>query len=54
MRTYKAVIKLYVAEFSAEHKSEAELIVNEYLSVLGDVAPMNLTWPEVDYEVEEV
>ena len=53
METYKAVVVLYVAEFDAENKEDADRIVNEYLDVLGDVAPMNLTWPEVNYEIQE-
>jgi len=53
MRRYKAVIQLYVDEFTAEHQSEANLIINEYITVLGDVAPMNLTWSEVDYDITE-
>jgi len=53
MRSYKAVIKLYVDGFTAEHQSEADLIINEYITVLGDVAPMNLTWSEVDYDITE-
>lgn len=52
METYKAVVVLYVAEFVAENKDDADRIVNEYLDALGDVAPMSLTWPEVNYEIQ--
>lgn len=53
MRNYKAVIYLYVDGFTAQHQSEADLIINEYLTTLGDVAPMNLTWSEVDYDITD-
>lgn len=32
MRSYKAVIQLYVDGFTAEHQSEADLIINEYIT----------------------
>lgn len=54
MKRYKAVIQLYVDGFTAEHQSEADLIINEYITVLGDVAPMNITWSEVDYNITEM
>ena len=53
MSTYTAEIVLYISDFSAESKDDAERVINEYLDTLGSVAPMNLTWPEVNYEVRE-
>lgn len=53
MKNYKAVIHLYVDGFTAQHQNEADLIINEYLTTLGDVAPMNLTWSEVDYDITD-
>lgn len=53
MNTYTAEIVLYIAEFSAESNEEADRTINEYLDTLGDIAPMNLTWPEVNYTITE-
>lgn len=51
--TYTAELVLCISEFSAENKEDAERILNEYIDTLGDIAPMNLTWPELDYTITE-
>lgn len=53
MNTYTADLVLYISEFSAESKEDAERVLNEYIDTLADIAPMNLTWPELNYTITE-
>lgn len=56
MAKYKATITLFVGDYEAEDRDDANREVSEYIAHLvrlleGD--PGKLNWPEVDWQVDE-
>lgn len=52
MSQYIAKITLYIDPFQASTHSEADQVIDEYISLIAN-AGGEIFWNEVDYEVEE-
>lgn len=54
MKAYTAEIILFVDYFESDSPMSAEVVVNEYIDTLADIAPASLTWSSCDWKLTEI
>jgi len=50
---YSATIKLFIDDFEAESREDADNKINDYLNSLSETNDTSLTWGGCDWEIEE-